>query len=550
MTMKKGSKKMNYKVCILAAGAGARLGSLAKYVHPCLLPVNFKPSISYIIEKFPKEKEIVIAVGHKKEHIIDYLHLAYPDRNFTFVEIENFVGPGSGPGHSLLKCKEHLQMPFVFFTADTIVLEEIPEPDKNWFGIAPVKEPENYCTVKIKNNLICQLDTKIQIDNKFAFIGLAGVKDYDIFFDALENNREPIKGEVQVISGFKKLIEKRLVPTGFTWFDTGSKENYIETNKSLLGGNKKFDFSKNEEFLYFVDGKVIKFFANKEHAKKRVERAGILKGLCPEIHGHKGNFYSYKKVDGHVLYDVLNPQVCYDFLNWSKRELWIKKILSEEESKHFKSKCKEFYYDKTIKRINDFHEKKEIIDGPNNINGVLVPSLNELLSKVDWEDIYNGVPVRFHGDFTVANILVTREIESQLNKFILLDWRHDFAGLIEYGDLYYDLAKLYKGIILSDVLIKEGMFSFDMGGTSVYYDYFLKQNQVEAKEEYEKFMKENEIDINKVKTITAIALLNMSPLHQDNFNYLVYYLGKSMLHRALTEKQNGKLKAGGLNDNL
>jgi len=533
---------MDYKVCILAAGAGAKLEELTKYVPSCLLPVNFKSSISYIIEKFPIEKEIVIAIGHKKELIVDYLHLAHPERKFTFVEIENYIGPGSGPGHSLLKCKEHLQSPFIFFTADTLVLEEIPEPDKNWFGIAPVKDSENYCTVKIKNNLVCQLDTKIKIDNKFAFIGLAGVYDYYLFFDALEKNKEPIKGEIQVINGFKKLIEKRLVPTGFTWFDTGSKENYIETNKSFLGGNKKFDFGKNEEFLYFVNGKVIKFFANLDHANKRVQRAENLKGLCPEIEGHRGNFYSYMKIDGHVLYDVLNPQICSDFLNWSKRELWIKKDLSEQKLKEFYNICKEFYYDKTIKRIGDFHEKKALIDSSNNINGILVPSLNELLSRVDWEDLYKGVPVRFHGDFTIANILVTREIESQLNKFILLDWRHDFGGLTEYGDLYYDLAKFYKGIILSDSLIKDGMFSFDMGGTSVYYDYFLKQNLVEAKEEYENFILEHGFDLNKIKTLTAIALLNMSPLHNEPFSYLVYYLGKSMLHRALKDKEKRSVK--------
>ena len=27
---------------------------------------------------------------------------------------------------------------------------------------------------------------------------------------------------------------------------------------------------------------------------------------------------------------------------------------------------------------------------------------------------------------------------------LLLDWRQDFGGKIEYGDIYYDLAKLYE----------------------------------------------------------------------------------------------------------
>ena len=35
------------------------------------------------------------------------------------------------------------------------------------------------------------------------------------------------------------------------------------------------------------------------------------------------------------------------------------------------------------------------------------------------------------------------------NKFILIDWREDFGENVEYGDLYYDIAKLYGGMILN-----------------------------------------------------------------------------------------------------
>ena len=166
---------MDYKVCILAAGVGSRLGDLSKHVNKALLPVDFKATISHIIEKFSPEREIVVAVGHNKEALMDYLRLAHPSQRFTFVDIDNFQGPGTGPGHSLLQCQPHLACPFVFFTADTLVVEDVPPPTENWFGIAPVKDPERYCSVKIKSNLVSQLDDKVRSKNKFAFIGLAGV---------------------------------------------------------------------------------------------------------------------------------------------------------------------------------------------------------------------------------------------------------------------------------------------------------------------------------------------------------------------------------------
>lgn len=528
---------VNYKVCILAGGVGSQMGDLTKHVNLAILPVNFKASISYIIEKFSKDTEIVIAVGHKKETVIDYLTLAHPDRNFKFVEVDKYVGPGTGPGYGLLACKQYLQCPFIFAVSDTLILEDIPAPNENWFGIAPTKETEPYSTVKIKNNLVYQIDDKIKTDNKYLFVGWAGVKDYEHFWDALENNREPIKGEIQVSNGFKKLIEKRLVPVGFTWFDTGKLESYKETNKNF-SGEQAFDFSKNNEFIYFIDGRVVKFFADPEIARKRVERAKHLKGLVPEIEKSQGNFYSYKKRDGQVLYSVLNSQVVNDFLQWAKRELWKKTPLTDSELQEFKDATKKFYYDKTMKRLEEFYAKTQISDDFSNINGISVPPVKDLLKKVDWNYIYDSVPVKFHGDLQFDNILVSRDEKSQLPKFTLLDWRQDFGGLTNAGDLYYDLAKLYGGMIISYQLIKKGDFSFDISGSSVHYNYTVRNDLLEAKDEYESFIQKNGFDLNKIKTITALIFLNMSPLHQEPFDLMLYHLGKSMLHKSIKAKEN------------
>ena len=76
-----------YKVCILAAGVGSRMGPLTQNINKAILPINFKAVISHIIEKFDKDIEFVIAVGHKKETVIDYLELAHPNRKIEIVLI-------------------------------------------------------------------------------------------------------------------------------------------------------------------------------------------------------------------------------------------------------------------------------------------------------------------------------------------------------------------------------------------------------------------------------------------------------------------------------
>lgn len=527
---------MNYKVCILAAGTGTRMGELSNNINKAVLPVNFKAIISHIVEKFSKEVEIVVALGHKKETVKDYLALAHPERKFTFVEVDKYIGPGTGPGYSLLSCKEKLQSPFILITADTMVLEEIPEPNQNWFGIASVKETERYCTVKIKNNLICQLDDKTKNDNQFAFIGLAGIKDFTAFFNALERNKEMISGEIQLSNGFKSLIENKLLPISFTWFDTGTLKNYNETNENFSGENKKYDFSKGcgDEFLYFVNGRVVKFFTDEKIAANRCKRArGPLRGFCPEIDGQSGAFYSYKKIDGQTLYSVLNRQTLRNFLQWIKINLWKKIELNEEQKKLYLSACKKFYIEKTANRLKSFYEKTSIENGDTFINGIQVPALNDLMDKIDWDYITDGIPSNFHGDLQFDNILVTRDPISNLEKFILLDWRQDFGGLTEMGDIYYDLAKLYGGVLISYQLIKDGLFSFDMSGSSVYYNYHIKSDLIEAKEEFESFLEENNFDLNKVRIITALIFLNMAPLHKDSFNLLLYFMGKNMLYKLL-----------------
>lgn len=525
---------MKYKVCILAAGAGTRMGESSNHINKAVLPVNGKAVISHIIEKFPNEVEIVIAVGHKKETVIDYLMLAYPERKFTFVEVDKIVGPGTGPGYSLLQCKPHLHGPFIFLAVDTIVLEEIPAPDHNWFGISPVKETERYCTVRIKNNLIYQLDDKTKNDNKFAFIGLAGVKDHEAFFDSLEKNKLVANGEVQVSNGFSGLIDHKLVPTGFTWFDTGTQANYVETNKNLSGAKAQFDFSKGDEYLYFVNDRVIKFFADVTIAQHRYERAvNNLSGLCPRIEGYRGHFYSYKKVSGQTLYTVLNTKIIRDFLGWTKMNLWKKMTVAPEEMTQFQQACRDFYHTKTLKRLEMFYKKSEIEDGESLINGVVVPPLQELLVKIDWDYLTEGTPSNFHGDFQFDNVLVTRDPVSNLEKFVLIDWRQDFGGSTKIGDLYYDLAKLYGGMTISYPLIKAGMFTFDMSGSSVYYNFYLTNELVEAKNEYESFILRNSYDLRKIKLLAALIFLNMSPMHNHPFDLMLYYLGKNTLNRLL-----------------
>ena len=91
---------------------------------------------------------------------------------------------------------------------------------------------------------------------------------------------------------------------------------------------------------------------------------------------------------------------------------------------------------------------------PNSVNSESVPELKKLLKSLSWELICDGIPSFIHGDLNFGNILYQEKPE----KFLLIDWMHNFAGVIEFGDLYYDLAKLYAGLIINFQHIRDGTF--------------------------------------------------------------------------------------------
>ena len=522
---------MKYKVCILAAGIGSRMAPYTEHINKSLLPVNFKAVISHIIEKFDVNIEIVIAVGHLKETVIDYLECAHQDRKFKIIEVDKYTGKGSGPGYSLMQCREYLDLPFVFFASDTLVLEDIPPPIENWLGVSPVIKTEEYCTTKIVNNLIVGLDDKIESDNENAFVGVAGVRDYKIFFEVLSSETVLKNDELQVSNGFSALIDYGLKPNRFTWYDTGNINGYINANKKMTKSDYAFDFSKSEEFLYFVDNKVIKYFKDKLIIKNRYKRSEMLQNLCPKINCIKDSFYSYEKVDGKVLYDTINDQIMQDFIGWIDTNLWEGIELSSLELKEFKSVCFDFYYKKTQLRIDNYHKKHTLKDQSANINGVEVPSIEKMLSLVDWDYMTTGVASNFHGDLQFDNILLKDH-----GGFLLLDWRQDFSGVLDFGDLYYDLAKLNGGMKVSYNLIKQNKFSFyndDKGKILIEHDVPNELNG--ARKIFKKYLNIKDLDVKKVNILTALIYLNMSPMHHDPFDHFIYNLGKLTLHNALLE---------------
>ncbi|MFC1690839.1 NTP transferase domain-containing protein [Nanoarchaeota archaeon] len=532
---------MKYKVCILAAGKGTRV-SYSEIINKALLPVGDKSAISHIIDKFPEEVEIVIPLGYNGSQIKDFIELAHPERKVTFVEVDKWDGPGSGPGYSLLSCKKHLQCPFIFTACDTIVLENVPEPSMNWLGTGKVsilKDSKDYCVAEVAHKCVTKfydkvdtatlLKTCLDYENILnnAFIGIAGILDYEAFWEGLEGDTHLIRNELQVSNGLGSLIPMTLEAVPFTWFDIGNQTSYEYTNRYF---NKNKVLMKHDEFIYFEKDLVIKYFNNLDIVKKRIERAKILLPFVPKIYKHRNNFYAYKKISGRMLSQITNKKVFSQLLDFYNEKLWKKKVLSSKQKTEFKNACSNFYKKKTEERIKSFYEKTDMKDKEDIINGIKVPSLSSLLKKIDWKYLEEGIPVLFHGDFQPENIIVKGD-----HSFVLIDWRQDFNGIIDYGDIYYDFAKLYHALIINGAIIRNNQFEINIEKDGITYDFLAKGNLLEYKTVFEKFIDDKGYDINKIKILTSLIFLNIAALHHDPYNKFLYYLGKSTLFENLQE---------------
>ena len=74
---------MKPALCILTAGIGSRLENLSEHINKGLLPLDNKAVITHMIDKTPKEYEIVVALGYKGNMVREYCEAAHPDRNST-----------------------------------------------------------------------------------------------------------------------------------------------------------------------------------------------------------------------------------------------------------------------------------------------------------------------------------------------------------------------------------------------------------------------------------------------------------------------------------
>ena len=518
----------NITCCILAAGFGERMGQIGKSLNKSLISINQKSAISRIIENFPSNTSFVIATGYRHDQVKRFLKISYPKLNIKFVKIKNFSGPKSGPGLSLLNCKKYLQKPFFFVSCDTLFHKNVVKRNLkyNFLGVGKQSQGfKDYCNLETQfGNVINIYDKLKPKKNYFNFSGLGFVYDFKNFWDFKINQIGNYKNfEISLIS--KLFLKKSKVKVlKMDWDDIGTEKKLSKVRKKY----EKYDFSKPDEQIYIENKKVIKFHSNYNLQKQKYKKSLLNQNVFPKCKISK-EFIYYPFQEGSNLYILNNPKIFSNYLSWLQKELWIKKKIPKKEL--YKT-CIKFYKQKTKHRVDLFLKSVGGKDTFLKINNINYPHINKIMKMINYEKLsQTSIPTFIHGDLHFDNSIYNQKRKS----FSLIDWRSDFAGKLKYGDKYYDLAKLYGGLLMDYSKIKKNEFSLKKNNNNYTYKFKSAINYKKYINIYENFLNKNNLDIKKIKTIVGLIFLNMSPLHQHPFDKLLFCLSKEYICQNLND---------------
>ena len=175
-------------VVIPSAGTGSRLGDFTKNYNKAMCTLGPKPVISYIIEHFTKEDEIIILLGYKGDLLRQVVKACYPDWNIKFVEVDIYEGPKSGLGYSLSRAYDLLQKPFIFWPNDTLLDNNLDDMDydNNWVIVGGHEldcTDYRHAVGRKEDNFLTTILPKQSVGYKFSYpyTGVCYIKDYKNF---------------------------------------------------------------------------------------------------------------------------------------------------------------------------------------------------------------------------------------------------------------------------------------------------------------------------------------------------------------------------------
>lgn len=559
---------MNNTIAMIpAAGRGSRMMSLTDDNPKAMLPLHNKPLIAWHLDKLIEEevKKAIIIVGYKKEKLIEYVNKFYSDKiDITYIEQRELKGLAHAikQGLDTLSEEQLENNNLLIILGDTIIkdpLKGLLEEDYSWIGYKEVDDYKRWCLMETSHNEVVRFIDKPDYDpmTRKAVIGIYYFHD---IFELYSNIQEiikkgvTIKGEFQLSSAMELYMDSySLCSIQFNdWYDCGEVETFNNTRKNIT---RNFNNIKVTD-----DNTIIKM--SPSNNKKIIQEINWYSSIPNKLKVYTPQLIDFDKhveVDEPAFYELeyinFTPMQELFLYNLPDIPTWEKLF---ENVFHMIDKFKQYsvdanfdydahedvYITKTNNRIEELKSQNplwEKIMSQNfiTINGKAYKNMPLIIDEIfdivreniltDCRDNWQII----HGDLFFGNMLY--DINS--NTLKVIDPRGNFGKDGIYGDIRYDIAKLYHSIYGKYDFIVNDLYSLQYNNHDFNYIIYDSKRHEDIIKTFDKYIENNGFYKNDIFAITSLLFMSMIPLHKENLNnQIMMYLTAIQMFNEIIKK--------------
>ena len=501
-------------IIVQAGGRGSRLETLTTNKPKALVPVDNRPMIFHLFERYPQAKFLIIA-DYQKETFKRYL-AAFCEADYEMIDAAH-KGTCSGIAEALQRIPSGV--PLMLIWCDLILSDvtRVPETvESNYLGISK----DFPCRWSYRDGQF--------IEEASAENGVAGMF---IFRDKEQIADVPQEGEfVRYLAG-KGLPFRRLNMYGGV--EVGTMLFYFqnELNRPKCRSFNKVDFKGDVVIKYPVNEQGKKLAVDESNWYRKAKELGYEN--IPQIYGYAP--LVMEKVRGKNVYE-------YAFLTHGVKRALLVKIVDALKQLHAlapaipanQADCENNYITKTFDRLAKVQQlvpfaQEEWVT----INGRRCRNIYAIKDEV-VEQMRRMFPSEFHiihGDCTFHNILLeTGEVRP-----VLIDPRGYFGKTALFGDADYDWAKLYYSVVGDYDQFNRKNFSLEIREEDVELE--IVSNGWGGLEE--DFFELCGADRRKIKLLHAIIWLSLTTYAWEDYDAIcgAFYKGLRELQSYLDEQR-------------